>query len=45
MDTNSTQQFGRVRWGVNFAKWFPDDDQWNYALSLVEPEEKERILK
>jgi len=34
---------GVVRWAFNFEEWKPTEEEWQQALSLVEPVEKERI--
>ncbi len=34
---------GAVRWAVNFEKMVFTQDQWEQCLSLVAPEEKDRI--
>jgi len=36
---------GRVRWAFNFEDWKPTQEEWEKALSLLEPEEKARILR
>jgi 4'-phosphopantetheinyl transferase len=32
-----------LRWGVNFERWQPTEEEWSAALALVSPAERERI--
>lgn len=34
---------GKVRWAFNFDEWQPTEEEWQQALALVEPVERERI--
>jgi len=36
---------GRVRYALNYDAWSPNQPEWEKLLSLVQPEEKERILR
>lgn len=48
MDTAITSEGtrkGAVRWAFNFGEWKPTEQEWDIALSHIEPEEKTRVLK
>lgn len=41
--SESEGESGAVRWAFNFGAWNPTEEEWQQALSLIEPVERERV--